>query len=164
MRARSLLGALLFFFSVPACAQVAGFFGYGAGANEGVEFALGYTHKWDSETAISVYPLQWVAYETPPSDRYREETFSNGQTVCRDRSNGQFADKEKCEPSTGFEYTPSIEVIRKVAPELILGIGYRGGETRGGYGVVSLLPSGLPVSIGARIGGNYLGLFIGSRF
>jgi hypothetical protein len=31
------------------------------------------------------------------NDRYREETFRNGNTVCRDTTNGQFADDENCD-------------------------------------------------------------------
>ncbi|MFT6661347.1 MAG: hypothetical protein ACJA0K_001339 [Maricaulis maris] len=29
-------------------------------------------------------------------DRYRSETFNNGNTICRDTSNGQFADESRC--------------------------------------------------------------------
>lgn len=31
-------------------------------------------------------------------DRYRSETFSNGNSVCRDTSNGQFSDDSNCAP------------------------------------------------------------------
>ncbi len=46
-------------------------------------------------------------FEENESSRYREETFSNGQTRCRDTQNGQFADSSKC---SAFITNPTIRL------------------------------------------------------
>ena len=67
---------------------------------KGAEIELGY-RKTFSSVGFNVIPLSGIWYSDPES-RYREETFSNGHSACRDTSNGQFADSEMC--SDKFSY------------------------------------------------------------
>jgi hypothetical protein len=45
-----------------------------------------------------VKPAELVFMAGDADPRYRGETFSNGQTVCRDTETGQFADRDRCAP------------------------------------------------------------------
>jgi hypothetical protein len=54
----------------------------------GYRFSIGPVH-------IAPYVGAFLYQEDDSS--YHEETFRNGNTVCRDTRNGQFADEEKCD-------------------------------------------------------------------
>ena len=68
---------------------------------KGVEMELGY-RKVVSDFGVNILPLTGIMYSNSNS-KYREETYSNGSTVCRDTSNGLFADKVTCNNSS-FSY------------------------------------------------------------
>lgn len=146
-----------------AAAEGTGFAGYADGAHKGLELALGYKAEAKTGTAIAVHPLQGVIYSTDPPDGYREETFSNGNTVCRNLSNGRFADKENCEGGAGFEYTPSVELTQRITYPVSIGVGYRAGKESGAYGTLKIMTSER-VYLAIRGGSEYRGLAIGAHF
>lgn len=149
--------------SFAASAGWTGFVGYADGAHNGGEVALGYRYEAASGTAIALHPLQGVIYSTGAPEGYREETFSNGQTVCRDLSNGQFAKKSNCEDGLGFEYTPSAELTQRLGTKISIGAGYRGGDKASVYGVLQVYAFKV-VHIGIRGGPEYTGAFVGAHF
>ena len=84
------------------------------------------------------------------SGRYRNETTSDGRTICRDGSNGQFADSENCAPPTDayFAFTGDAKYdISKGKNEAFVGVGYRIGRGSTPYGTMSVRPSSNPSSI-----------------
>lgn len=59
----------------------------------GGEFGVGYTIE---AGPVRIRPGAGVFIFHDEDSRYQSETFSNGQTVCRDTTNGQFADDIHC--------------------------------------------------------------------
>ncbi|RVT95023.1 hypothetical protein EOD43_03080 [Sphingomonas crocodyli] len=60
------------------------------GAEVGVTYRVGVSRFYLAPT-VGAFIYQG------DNDRYYEQTFTNGNTVCRDSTNGQFAKKEKCD-------------------------------------------------------------------
>lgn len=137
------------------------FVGYASGAHNGLEFGLGFV-KEIARFAISVQPIAGVFYSVESDSRYSEETFSNGRMICRDHSNGQFADKEKCSGDIGFEYTPSVEFLFRFESPFVIGAGFRGGEKPGSFGTV--MYSNQRTYFGVRAGPEYKGVALGGWF
>lgn len=160
-----LLGLVLCATCNAASAGVTGFLGYADGANDGVEAALGYQFDIKkTRTSLALHPLQGVFFEGEEPEGFRKETQSNGNKVCRDTSNGQYAEKEKCEPDIEGEYTPSAEILQGLFfANVSIGVGYRGGDDAGVYGLLRFgPPEGLYAA--ARAGSEYWGVSIGFNF
>lgn len=138
------------------------FAGYASGAHDGLELEIGYVKNFGN-ASITVNYLAGVIYSGEAPSGYREETFSNGNTVCRDLSNGQFAKKEKCDPTIEAEYAPSIEASYWLAERVSIGAGYRGGDEPEAIGTLAykLGPKGY-ASI--RGGSEYFGIGFGALF
>mgnify|MGYP003409418649 CR=1 FL=1 len=49
--------------------------------------------------------------------------FSNGNTICRDESNGQFADDELCNSEIDTEWRATAELQLRVADNVLIGAG-----------------------------------------
>jgi hypothetical protein len=125
---------------------------------KGAEVEFGYQKTFTS-WRLNIIPLSGIFYRKDDS-RYREETFSNGQTVCRDTTNGQFADDDKCN-QTGFDYGFIGGAEFLVTDRFHLGAGIRiGKETdifaMAGYRVWER------VSVQVKAGADYrsIGLFM----
>lgn|SRR5690606_26173812 len=88
-----------------------------------------YRHHFDS-LLIKWTVLDVNMFSKEP-EGYREETLSNGNTICRDESNGQFADDEKCN-----------QIDIDVGSSIELGYGFNAGD----------IPSSL--SAGVRLFGD----------
>lgn len=161
--ARAALLAALATVTPAAAAEGTGFAGYADGIHRGLELAFGFKAEAKTGAAIALHPLQGVIYPTDPPDGYREETFSNGNTICRNLSNGQFADKKNCEGGAGFEYTPSIELTQRITYPVSIGVGYRAGKESGEYGMLKIMASER-VYLAIRAGSEYRGLAIGAHF
>lgn len=163
MKLRAALFLFLLCHSLVASAQWTGFAGYADGAHDGAELAFGYRYETSSGTSISLHALQGVIYSTGAPDGFRKETFSNGQTVCRDLSNGQFSEKENCQSGFGFEYTPSAEVAQRITSSFSIGAGYRAGDAVGAYGAIHIQAFKV-AHIVARVGPEYVGAAFGIHF
>jgi hypothetical protein len=75
------------------------------------------------------------AYPGASNPRFRRETFSNGQSVCRDLSTGQFAASESCSRDVDT-ITAGMFDANVLLPRMpfMAGVGYRTGLQKGGYG------------------------------
>ena len=83
--------------------------------------------------------VDWNVY-SGEAEGFRNETLPSGQEICRDLSNGQFADSEKCEEGE-IDFAASVAwgyVFRKIKYPLLLGLGARvfGDDDLGGDNVV----------------------------
>lgn len=65
------------------------------------------------------------------NERYYMDKFSNGEERCRDKTNGQFAKEEKCDPVYDYDYALSFDVNYLINPDsksFFLGGGLRFGR------------------------------------
>ncbi|MFO6430245.1 hypothetical protein ACLBKT_09165 [Erythrobacter sp. W302b] len=112
----------------------------------GAEAGLGYEI---TAGGFSLRPVGGVFVYQGNDDRYVSDTFNNGQTRCRDTTNGQFADDRLCD-DTALKAYGKLEASYTFAGSIELGGGgrYDGGEVRP-YGLVSF-----PIAPRFRIHGN----------
>lgn len=61
----------------------------------GADLGVGGRYAW---RGLRISGLVGGFVHQSEDDRYRSETFANGRTVCRDTSNGRFADDANCAP------------------------------------------------------------------
>jgi hypothetical protein len=100
--------------------------------------AGGASVKW--KHLISFSALDFSFYPGDHNPRYYTDTFSNGQTRCRDRSNGQFADTSLCGRGTKV-ITAGMFDGNLLISRLLVGGGYRVGDGRGAYGAAGYAKS-----------------------
>lgn len=75
-----------------------GSLGYSIQGAKGFEFALGFQADWNRLIYVRASPLNLVLTQ---ADGFYRDQFSNGQSRCRDESNGQFASDGAC---NGLDY------------------------------------------------------------
>lgn len=139
-----------------------GYAGYNEADQNGLEVAIGYS--WALQRlSVTLNYLAGVFYEGEEPEHYREETSSAGSTICRDQRNGQFAEKEKCQPEIEFDYAPSIEIDYWLTPRFAFGVGYRGGDEAGAVGLLSYKMTG-EWFLSVRAGSDYHGIGVGVSF
>lgn len=101
----------------------------------GGELGVGYNL---SLGGFTLRPIGGVFVYKGDNDRYEEDTFSNGQTRCRDMSNGQFADDEKCNNAAVKAYG-KVEATYTLIGSLEFGAGARfSSEKVRAYGTASI--------------------------
>lgn len=86
------------------------------------------------ENFLGMAMLDGATYLAPASTRYLVDFFSNGQSRCRDTTNGQFAATALCNKkrrTIGAGMFDADVLIPKI--KLIAGGGYRTGANRGAY-------------------------------
>ena len=102
----------------------------------GVSFILGLQTSF-RRFRLTINPVDLGGIpEENQNPRYRKETFSNGRTVCRDLSNGQFAESGKCAGTFRTIYAFSADATYNVHNSkypMDLGLGYRFGNNKGAY-------------------------------
>jgi len=121
---------------------------------KGAEVELGY-RKTFTNIGLNLIPLSGILY-SKPDPRYRQETFSNGSTVCRDLSNGQFSDKDNCSKS-GFDYGFIASLDYAVTPSIFLGGGVRVGKRTDAFATVRAQLN-TSLTLQAKAGGDYLSI------
>jgi|JI9StandDraft_2_1071091.scaffolds.fasta_scaffold118825_1 hypothetical protein len=93
------------------------------------------------ELGVKFQPVRWIEFGFSPAnlvlfenedDQYESQSFSNGNTVCRDLSNGQFADESHCAPDVSWRGTATGEF--NLGDHLSLGGGYLFGEQDAAFG------------------------------
>lgn len=95
------------------------------------------------------------------NDRYVRETFSNGQSRCRDRTNGQFARDGLCEDADAYAYG-RVEATANFG-NVEVGAGYRIAEDESVfYGTASVRVSER-WHLKANAGSDYVGLGLAFR-
>ena len=119
----------------------------------GAELGIGYQI---AVSKIRITPMVGAFITKSEDDRYRQETFSNGNTICRDLRNGQFAKEARCNNADVAAYG-KVEATLQLVPKFQLGGGVRVSEDRTlGYGVVSAFLSD-KIALKAFGGKDYYG-------
>lgn len=96
-----------------------------------------------------VNPLDLTFVPEGVQDGYREETTSDGRTICRDTSNGQFAQSENCEMTYSTYYAVSGNINYSLSDEVAFfyfGPGFRLGTATTPYINVGLIFGNGPFS------------------
>lgn len=91
----------------------------------GLEFNLNYSQEVYNNTFLKLDYLELFVYSGKLDDRYRKETTSAGQEICRDTTNGQFSDKENCRPPYKVEYQPSVGAYYTLNDKFDFGLGFK---------------------------------------
>lgn len=94
-----------------------GSLGYSFSGAEGFELALGVQASWNDFIYVRASPLNFVLTDV---DGFYRDSFSNGQSRCRDESNGQFATDESC---SGLDYRVDADLYVRLAPQVLIGGG-----------------------------------------
>lgn len=145
----------------PALAQI-GVEANGARADDrwGGELGVGYSF---GAAGFSLTPIVGVLLHEGDNDRYYQDDLGNGQTRCRDSTNGQFAEDEKCDNLAAKVYG-KIEATYAIplGPELGGGVRFsKGSTTPYGTAAVSLAPL---IKLKGSIGDDYYALGLRARF
>lgn len=156
------------------------------GVRNSVAISAGVTDAYD-DTEFNMIASWTVAYKrvlafvnladltfrgSEADGRYRNETFSNGTTVCRDRTNGQFAEKEKCEDGIDLDYAFSTDanfIVADLDPvQIYCGAGLRLADKTKVYGSIGVdmkqFDNGLKLFGKGHISDDFYQAHIGVRF
>lgn len=162
-KASVLAGALLAF-ATPVAAQAQDFAVEGNGTRAhglwGGELGVGYNVRFGP---VTLRPIGGVFLYAGDNDRYRSEEISGGNTICRDLTNGQFADKSNCNNTAAKLYgkvegTVAIPLVAEVGA----GARFSGDRTRlYGTAAVDLLPA---LKLKGNVGDRYAALGLLARF
>lgn len=129
-----------------------------AGDLKGAELGLGYS--W-TKAGFRLTPVVGALVYKGDNDRYSSQTLSNGNTICRDRTNGQFADKDNCNDLAAKAYG-KIEAAYRFE-HLEIGGGVRISSDTTPYGLI-----GLDLNPGLQLKGfggkDYYGAGLTARF
>lgn len=164
MKRMPLFILLAFTFCAPATAAKAGsLFGELSFAEAdditGAELGLGYGLGLGP---ITLTPVVGALLYDGGSGPYREETFSNGQTVCRDTRNGRFADEENCNDVAAKIYG-KLEATFDVGDVLEVGGGVRVSSHTSPYGTIGF-GIGPVASVKGSVGKDYYAIGFSARF
>jgi hypothetical protein len=122
----------------------------------GYDGSTGYTHTRDGDgwalglgatrffrfVGLTITPMDLTFVPQEGDSRYYEDTFSNGQTRCRDSATGQFASDSKCGGAYRTLYAASVTARLNIPVrdnEWYVGGGYRAGSTSTPYGAVGFV-------------------------
>jgi|GEM_PF-7016647 hypothetical protein len=132
----------------------------------GLELNVNYVWQMFDETFLKINYFDFFVYRGEPDSDYETERTTNGNEICRNKKNGQFADKENCDPPTRFRYQPSLEVNQSLNEKFDLGIGVKienSGRDTPIFGAMALkIDSSNIVSF--RVGDEYLSVGYGMLF
>ena len=125
----------------------------------GGELGLGYRVRIGS---FSITPAAGGFFMRGDNDRYQRETFSNGQTRCRDTTNGQFADDEKC-INVDVRAYGRVEAAFSIPGAVEIGGGVRISARARPYGTIAV-PIGPSISFKGNAGPDYAALGLRAVF
>lgn len=138
--------------------------------DSGTNFVSGYTLNLN-ELLLTINFVDLNIYSTEP-EGYHNETTSNGNEVCRNEENGQFADKGNCS-SIEYDHAVSIEGgyrINNLQLPVSIGYGIRvGGESDLGgentpYVTIYTSSPSKNYFLSGRVGSNYSLFSIGMNY
>lgn len=140
--------------------DVTGELGYArVGERDGVELGIGGRYGWNDLRLSGVIGGFVYANE---DDRFRSETLGNGNTVCRDTSNGQFSDSSNC--AADVSAYGKIEAAWAFDNGLEIGVGGRFTEDLNTpFGTLAYRFGQGGGAIYATGGDDYIGIGIGFR-
>ena len=129
-----------------------------AGDLDGGELGVGYSFQ---NEYFRLTPIVGAFLYKGGNDRYRRETMSNGNEICRDGTTGAFAKKENCNNTAAKAYGKLEAAVRLKALEL--GGGVRVSSDTTPYGLIGFSASD-QLSIKAFAGKDYYGAGGALRF
>ncbi|MBY8823278.1 hypothetical protein K7G82_13310 [Sphingomonas colocasiae] len=126
----------------------------------GGEIGMGYEV---SAGGFALRPMAGMLVYKGDNDRYYRDDLANGQSRCRDSTNGQFASDSRCMNVAArvyarLEATYNISGVGEVGG----GARYSGGKVRG-YGTIGK-PIGPVLSLKANVGDRYYALGLRAGF
>ena len=125
----------------------------------GAELGAGYAIK---SSGFALRPMAGVLVYSGDNDRYYQDDVG-GQTRCRDRTNGQFADDGKCD-NTAIKAYAKLEATYTLLGSAEFGLGARySGDDVQPYGMVSF-PVAPRTRIKANAGDDYYALGLRADF
>lgn len=117
----------------------------------GGELGLGYNLR---AGPITFRPIGGALIYAGDNDRYDRQTLANGNTVCRDTSNGQFANRDRCGNTAVSWYAKTEATVSiPLVAEIGAGARFSSDKTRF-YGTVAF-----PVLPALKVKGN-----VGQRY
>lgn len=126
----------------------------------GAELGAGYTL---SAGGFSLRPIVGAFIYRGDNDRYYDDTFSNGQTRCRDSETGQFAKDSKCD-NTAVKAYGKIEATYSIPLVAEIGGGARFSSDKvRPYGTVAV-PLAPRISLKGNAGPKYYALGLKAGF
>ncbi|MGE6698211.1 hypothetical protein ACQKH5_11005 [Hyphomonas sp. NPDC076900] len=134
--------------------------GYSFEGRTGVEIEAGVKYRPVSWIEFGASPANLIFYENE-DDHYQRETFSNGGEVCRDTTNGQFADDARCAPDVAWRGLVTGEL--NLGPNVSAGGGYLFGDQEAGFGSLRYNFSNR-WALQGRVGSEYGSLAVSLRF
>jgi len=166
MRFINVLAAMTVFLvgALPLAANAQNIVVEGAGARAhsiwGGELGVGYNLR---AGPVTLRPIGGVFLYAGDNDRFQNETFSNGNQICRDLSNGQFADDSDCN-NTAAKLYGKVEGTVSVPLFAEIGAGARfSGERVRIYGTAAadIFPR---IKLKANVGDRYVALGLMAGF
>jgi hypothetical protein len=128
------------------------------GDRTGAELGVGYAFR---SSRFELVPSVGAFIFPNEDDRFTSQTFNNGQTVCRDLSNGQFSDDVNCGPDVGA--FGKIELNFLATDRFSLGVGGYVGDQSNAFGRLAYRFSD-KVSIQGMGGGGYIAIGLRAGF
>ena len=126
MITRTVLPGIIATIAAPAVAESPHFYltgGYAFQGVEGWEVELGGQFDFDDRIYFRASPANVVFFDGDPPVGFYSDTFSNGQTRCRNQSNGQFANDANCVTETDSEWRGSLDGYIRINPNVLIGGG-----------------------------------------
>lgn len=164
MNIKLLAATVAALFVTPAAAQAQNIAieANGARAQErwGAELGVGYNFR---AGPITVRPIGGVLVYPGENDRYYNDTFSNGETRCRDSQNGQFARDSLCDNTAASLYG-KVEATATIPLIAEIGAGARFSSDRTriyGTAAFAILPA---FKVKANVGDRYYALGLLASF
>tara|TARA_B100000678_G_scaffold273966_1_gene264719 strand:+ start:723 stop:1217 length:495 start_codon:yes stop_codon:yes gene_type:complete len=126
----------------------------------GAELGVGYSLK---SSGFAIRPMGGVLIYQGDNDRYYDDDIGGGDTRCRDRTSGQFADDDKCN-NTAVKAYAKLEATYTLLGSAEFGLGARySGDDVQPYGMVSF-PVAPRIRIKANAGDDYYALGLRADF
>lgn len=126
----------------------------------GAELGVGYSLK---SKGFALRPIGGVLVYQGDNDRYYQDDIGGGDTRCRDRTNGRFADDGKCD-NTAVKAYAKLEATYTLLGSAEFGLGARySGDDVQPYGMVSF-PVAPRIRIKANAGDDYYALGLRADF
>jgi hypothetical protein len=131
-------------------------------------FALHMTADLTAEVGDSKDFDSWTS-DSGAASNYSSETFSNGQTACRDLSTGQFTEKHKCGGGLDLPLAYMGELhLSPLAIPVFVGAGLRTSPAPGPFAVVGYLNQSAAVFqywfVRSALGRNFVQIHAGISF
>lgn len=112
--------------ATPAIAESPHFYltgGYAFEGVEGWEVELGAQFDFDDRFYFRASPANVVFFDGDPPEGFYIDSFSNGQSRCRNEFNGQFADDANCVTEIDSEWRASADGYVRINRNFLIGGG-----------------------------------------